>query len=325
MPKKKKKSPESKQKRRQIKNSEGKAVIWHEMTVEEDFTKAASRIFQMLKNCQDRFPNKKRALYIDVQGHRNSEGGFDRDAFELIQYFALEKMAQYLTEVRTPLMHVINKKPQLPLPDKLTITDENNEHSFDFRALENRPREDSPDGRKTYPTTQAIMDYLGMKEFRCLVCWTSDSVERAHAVPRALGGSNDVRNFAPLCTDHHKSSPDVADSEAFWSWIDHERKKFSDKRKKEIMEIFDPKEAGSGSRKTHDESDNFFRLVKAELVELYGWNEEDFSATSWELMEQYQTVLKGATGKHFGIDKKVSTHAWAFDVARKRMGSGEAA
>ncbi|WP_201294752.1 HNH endonuclease [Nocardiopsis sp. FR4] len=316
MPKKTKKNQSKKQK---INNSGKKAIIWHEMTIEEDFTKAASRIFRMLKNCQDRFPNKKRALYIDVQGHRNSEGGFDHDAFELIHYFALEKMAQYLTEVRTPLIHIITNKPQLPLPEELIITDEKNEYSFDFQELKNRPREDSPDKRKTYPTTQAIMAYLGMKEFRCLICWTSESVERAHAVPRSLGGSNDVRNFAPLCTDHHKASPDVADSEAFWSWIDHERNKYSDNRQKAIMEIFNPKEASPGSQKIDDGSDNFFRLVKAELISLYNWKEEDFSAAPWELMEQYQTVLKEATGKHFAIDKKVSTHAWAFNVAKQRI------
>ncbi|WP_433700654.1 HNH endonuclease [Nocardiopsis sp. CA-288880] len=323
MPKKTKKKRINKQREQQIKDSGKMAGIWHEMTIEEDFTKAASRIFLMLRNCQDRFPGKKMALYIDVQGHRNSEGGFDHDAFELIHYFALEKMAQYLTEVRTPLIHIVNPKPQLPLPHELVITDDKNEHSFGFRELENRPREDSPDKRKTYPTTQAIMKYLGMKEFRCLVCWTSKSVERAHAVPRALGGSNDVRNFAPLCTDHHKASPDVADSEAFWSWIDHERKKYSDNRKKEIMEIFNPEEADSENQKLNDESNNFFRLTKAELVDLYGWKHEDFSAISWELMEEYQAVLKKATGKHFGIDQKVSTHAWAFDVARQRMENGK--
>lgn len=323
MPKKTNKNKIKKQRGRQINNGEKLVLIWHEMTIEEDFAKAASRIFQMLRNCQNRFPNKKRALHIDVQGHRNSEGGFDHDAFELIHHFALEYMSQYLTEVRTPLIHIINKRPQLSLPDELVITDEKNEHSFDFRGLENRPREDSPDGRKTYPTTQAIMNYLGMTEFRCLVCWTSESVERAHAVPRALGGSNDVRNFAPLCTDHHKESPDVADSEAFWSWIDHERIKYSDNRQREIMEIFQPKETGSDSQELDEESENFFRLVKAELVGLYRWKTEDFSATSWTLMEEYQAVLKKATGKHFGIDKKVSTHAWAFDVARQRMESGK--
>ncbi|PJN17279.1 hypothetical protein CG724_19275 [Streptomyces sp. CB02120-2] len=63
----------------------------------------------------------------------------------------------------------------------------------------------------------------------------------------------------------------------------------------------------------------FFAEVKDELRRLYGWSDEDFARADWpRLMEEFHVVLDAATGRHFSVDKKVSTHAWAYDIARKR-------
>lgn len=59
--------------------------------------------------------------------------------------------------------------------------------------------------------------------------------------------------------------------------------------------------------------------VKGELTAIYNWNENDFSEISWEVLEQMHRVLETATGSHFGVAKKASTYAWAYDVARKRV------
>ncbi|MGI5504566.1 hypothetical protein [Lentzea sp. CA-135723] len=60
--------------------------------------------------------------------------------------------------------------------------------------------------------------------------------------------------------------------------------------------------------------------MKAELVTLYDWKPEDIRSVAWhELMPEYHLVLDKATKNHFGVDKKVSTHAWAYDVARRRV------
>ncbi|MYU13890.1 hypothetical protein GTZ78_25180 [Streptomyces sp. SID8361] len=65
---------------------------------------------------------------------------------------------------------------------------------------------------------------------------------------------------------------------------------------------------------------SFFSAVKEELKSLYGWGEGDFEAVAWsELMDEFHSVLDTATGRHFSIDKKVSTYAWAYDIALRRV------
>lgn len=49
-------------------------------------------------------------------------------------------------------------------------------------------------------------------------------LERAHVIPRSLGGSNLVENIILLCSTCHAEAPDTADEGRFWRWvIDHER------------------------------------------------------------------------------------------------------
>ncbi|MYR65975.1 hypothetical protein GTW44_15010 [Streptomyces sp. SID8360] len=65
---------------------------------------------------------------------------------------------------------------------------------------------------------------------------------------------------------------------------------------------------------------SFFSDVKEELKSLYGWTEGDFESVAWsDLMDEFHRVLDGATGRHFSIDKKVSTYAWAYDIALRRV------
>jgi hypothetical protein len=44
-------------------------------------------------------------------------------------------------------------------------------------------------------------------------------LERAHAVPRSIGGSNEPSNLALLCKHCHLEAPDTADAAWFWRWI----------------------------------------------------------------------------------------------------------
>ncbi|WP_216677922.1 HNH endonuclease [Streptomyces sp. MNP-20] len=114
-----------------------------------------------------------------------------------------------------------NPEPQRKdIPRALTIRDPDREHAYDHQELGVRNRDSQPDQRRSRPPVQAIADYLGLDEPICLICWQAP-VERAHVVPESLGGSNDVRNFALLCPRHHREAPDVADAEAFWSWVDY--------------------------------------------------------------------------------------------------------
>jgi hypothetical protein len=174
------------------------------------------------------------------------------------------------------------------------------------------------------PPVQAIADYLGLDEAICLICWQTP-VERAHVVPQSLGGSNDMRNFALLCPRHHREAPDVADAEAFWSWVDYvcDRKGHM-KWEGVAPELLERAEriglhldtAGPVRRSVHH-----FDRVRDELVRHYVWTPEDLAGGDhWgALMKEFHTVQEAATGTHFNVPKKASTEAWAFVVARRRL------
>ena len=54
----------------------------------------------------------KRALFLEIDGHRNSNGGFDDDMLELQSNFMQEFLLQFVTRVVTPLAEFENPKPQ---------------------------------------------------------------------------------------------------------------------------------------------------------------------------------------------------------------------
>ncbi|MEU7016458.1 HNH endonuclease [Streptomyces sp. NPDC046385] len=303
-------------------------ALYHDMRVEEDFTKCATRLFSVLQQAAATCPGAPRYLYLDVQGHRNAAGGYDTDAIEIINEFLLGFLSPYLTEISTPLYRAKNPRPQREdVPDFLQIGDPDREHAYDHRELSVRNRDSTPDRRRSRPPVQAIADYLGIDEPICLICWQTP-VERAHVVPESLGGSNDVRNFALLCRQHHREAPDVADAEAFWSWVDYACARDGHMKWKGVdPELLADAEriglrvdtAGPVRKSLHH-----FGHVRDELVRHYGWSPDDFAGGDhWgALMEEFHTVMEAATGTHFNVAKKASTEAWAFEVARKRLRDG---
>ncbi|MFI1092894.1 HNH endonuclease [Streptomyces sp. NPDC020917] len=312
--------------RRQTRKKKAKngIAIYHDMKVYENFERSALRIFECIKNAEKVSPGAPRYLYIDIQGHRNEAGGYDHDAFELIQDYSLGFLLDYLTEIHTPLYGVRNRSRQRNnMPDVLRIghPDDGSKYGYDAGSLKIQPREGAPVTRKTAPTVRAISDYLGMEEAACLVCWRKP-VERAHVVPTSLGGSMDVKNFALLCKDHHAEAPDVADAESFWAWIDYAELRDSPGKwvdaPEELKEFMQKHNVRVGHKPREPLS--FFSAVKEELWSLYGWNDRDLSRVAWpDLMDEFHCVLDAATGRHFSIDKKVSTYAWAYDIALRRI------
>ncbi|MFC8336038.1 HNH endonuclease [Streptomyces rubiginosohelvolus] len=303
-------------------------ALYHDMRVEEDFAKCATRIFSILKKAAATNPGAPRYLYLDIQGHRNAAGGFDTDAFEIIQEFLMGFLSPYLTEISTPLYQARNPRPQREdIPDVLTIRDPDREHAFDHRELRVRNRDSHPDERRSRPPVRAIAEYLGLDEPICLICWQAP-VERAHVLPESLGGSNDVRNFALLCPRHHREAPDVADAEAFWSWVDYACERDGHMK----WQGLDPEALAQAERVgIHIDTSgpvrkslHHFGRVRDELVRHYGWCPEDFAGgNQWgALMEQFHTVMDAATSTHFNVAKKASTEAWAFEVARRRLKDG---
>ncbi|MFI7321615.1 hypothetical protein [Streptomyces venezuelae] len=300
-------------------------LLYHDMAVYENFERCARRVFEVLRNAEARMPGKPRHLFLRVQGHRNDAGGYDRDAIEIIREFGMGYLLPYLTELTTPFHRLANPDGQRnDVPDELQITypeDPGSDAGFwyDVNLLPLRPRGTTENARKTPPKLAAIADYLGMDP-ACLICWGTP-VDRAHAVPTSLGGSMDVRNFALLCPDHHRQAPDIADAEAFWAWVDYaEIRDSGSKWTGAAPEVQEWVRAHGGRTEPKDRGEmEFMAAVRFELQHLYGWADADFEHMSWDPLQEYHQVLEAATGRHFGVEKKVATHAWAYHIARRRL------
>lgn len=108
-------------------------AIYHAVHADEGFEASAQILVTMVRKAQELANNKRRVLYLDIIGHRNSEGGFDHAMFELQQDFVLGFLLPYLSEVHLPLMGIRNPKPQVnDVPEGLAIIP--TKHSNDLAA-----------------------------------------------------------------------------------------------------------------------------------------------------------------------------------------------
>lgn len=97
-------------------------VIYHVVLPEEDFSTSAHHIFALIRAAQEKEPNKRRHLFLDIEGHRTEKGAFDHDMFELQRHFLLGFMLKYLSEVHMPLIDVQSNKAQAnDIPKSLDI------------------------------------------------------------------------------------------------------------------------------------------------------------------------------------------------------------
>lgn len=101
---------------------ENKVALYHVVFEDEGFNNAAQAIFSIIKLAQQSNPSMKRVLYLDIDGHKNSMGGYDHDINELQRYFILEFLMPYLSEVHLPQLSVQNDKLQRDdIPEKIDI------------------------------------------------------------------------------------------------------------------------------------------------------------------------------------------------------------
>lgn len=97
-------------------------AIYHVVRKSEKFDKVANDLLDLIKEASVKFPNKKRMLYLDIEGHRNKEGGFDLDMLDIQTKFLTEMLMPYLTKATVPLGTVESTKGQLEdIPDSLVI------------------------------------------------------------------------------------------------------------------------------------------------------------------------------------------------------------
>ena len=86
-------------------------VLYHCFRKWDTFSEAAAVLHAIVEDAAAQFPAQARHLHLDVEGHRNPAGGFDRDAYELMAHFVPRALMHYLDEARTPLCVFSNPEP----------------------------------------------------------------------------------------------------------------------------------------------------------------------------------------------------------------------
>jgi len=105
-----------------MKNPSNNIAIAHLVLAHENFDRTAQILLQLLSEAQHQHPGKKRYLFLKIDGHRNSNGGFDDDMHELQSKFMAEFLIQFLTRVETPLGTFQNPNPQNDeIPERLDL------------------------------------------------------------------------------------------------------------------------------------------------------------------------------------------------------------
>jgi len=100
-------------------------ALYYRVKADQSFLECAWELFHLVRDAQERFPNRRRYLHLDIDGHRNEEGGYDFDMLELQSKFLTEFLMSYLAEARGPLAVLKNPRPQdNAIPEALTIFDQ---------------------------------------------------------------------------------------------------------------------------------------------------------------------------------------------------------
>ena len=105
-----------------VEPGERAVAIYHVVCNHEGFEEAAQALFKLVCDAQRLQPGKKRKLFLDIDGHRDSEAGFDADMVELQRQFLIDFLAPFLTEVHCPIISMTNPEPQRnDVPPELAI------------------------------------------------------------------------------------------------------------------------------------------------------------------------------------------------------------
>ena len=105
-----------------IESGDSAVAIYHVVYANEGFEKSAQILFKLVQEAQQRKPGRIRKLYLDIEGHRNSEGSFNADMSELQKEFLMRFLSPFLSEIHAPLMSTTNQNPQEnDIPPELVI------------------------------------------------------------------------------------------------------------------------------------------------------------------------------------------------------------
>jgi hypothetical protein len=105
-----------------IKHDRDGVALYHVVLAHEDFNRTVYNLLRLIRRAQRKCPGQKRTLFLDIEGHRHSKGGFDQDMLEFQSKFTTEFLLQFLSRVVMPLATIENPHPQNDdIPDALNV------------------------------------------------------------------------------------------------------------------------------------------------------------------------------------------------------------
>ena len=102
----------------------GKTIaIYHRVYSHETFETAIGHIHKCLVEAQKKWPNKPRHFLLDIDGHRQSDGAWDADMWELLFHVLMEgNYYKFFTTCYTPVAELKNTGSQVnEVPDEINI------------------------------------------------------------------------------------------------------------------------------------------------------------------------------------------------------------
>ena len=108
-------------------NKEKSIAVYHIVYKNENFNDAAHATIDLTRECTKNFKNKKRKLFLDIEGHRLKDGTFDHDMWELQFQFIAKNLLFYYSEIHMPSVTIQNPYEQIEeaIPDNFIICEEN--------------------------------------------------------------------------------------------------------------------------------------------------------------------------------------------------------
>ena len=88
------------------------AALYHVVRADEGFDETAQALFKLIQLAEQRTPGKPRRLFLDIEGHRNEQGGFDQEMYEFQTTFMMTVLARRLTSFHCPLASGTNPHAQ---------------------------------------------------------------------------------------------------------------------------------------------------------------------------------------------------------------------
>ena len=104
-------------------NFDNTVSLYQIVSAEDSFDAAAAEAFSLLREAQEKYPDWPRVFYLDIEGQKGPQSGFNEDFFEFQQEFWFQTIAHFVTAFETPIVGaLINPNPQQnDIPSELKV------------------------------------------------------------------------------------------------------------------------------------------------------------------------------------------------------------